>query len=214
MSRWRSDAFTLQIGPHECVLGGDVLASRAGDWSALGAELAANLPPRARLSVTLADCWARYFLLAPPEGVTSLRDCRLLLVARFESLYGHAPTDWVLQADWQAGAPMLACALPRACLDALAPFRLASVQPQLLALWNRHCVRLPDSGALCAYANDQANLLYWSGARMRLVRQQKGADADVLLALELARLDASLPQARYWCGAAVPVGWTVLEAFA
>lgn len=216
MSRWRSDRLDLRIGAHDIALmRGDArteLAVQAGDWAALAAQLPPLVKPRARLAVTLADCWVRYFLLAPPEGVASLRDCRLLLGARFEALYGHSAADWVLQADWQAGRPMLACALPRALAQALAPLRLARVQPDLLSVWNRHCGTLPGTGALCASADGLANLLYWDGAAIRVVRQQRGADVDALLALELARIDAEMPAARFWAGACAPVGWTRLEA--
>lgn len=214
MSRWRGEHAALHVGARELVLvtGAESapLACRAGDWAALAGELAA----RPGLAVTVADCWVRYFLLAPPEGVASLRDCRLLLDARFEALYGQAPHEWVLQADWQAGGPMLACAMPRALMQALAPSRPASIRPQLLALWNRHCARLPRTGALCAGSDGMANLLYWSDASVRLVRQQRGADPDALLALELARLEAEMPAARFWNGAHAPAGWTVLEAAA
>lgn len=214
MSRWRGEHAALHVGARELVLdaGGaaTTLACRPGDWAALAGEL----PARPGLAVTLADCWVRYFLLAPPEGVASLRDCRLLLDARFEALYGQSPHEWVLQADWQAGAPMLACAVPRALVQALSPARPASIRPALLNLWNRHCARLPQTGALCAHADGMANLLYWSGSTVRLVRQQRGADPDALLALELARLEADVPAARFWSGAHAPAGWTALEAAA
>jgi hypothetical protein len=59
-----------------------------------------------------------------------------------------------------------------------------------------------------------ANLLYWDDTAIRLVRQQRGGDADALLALELARLDAELPAARFWSGAQAPGGWSALEATA
>lgn len=208
----------LRIGAQDIALAGAVLPVRPGDWSALADALADALAgaPAARLAVTVADCWVRYFLLAPPDGVASLRDCRLLLDARFEALYGHSPADWVLQADWQAGRPMLACALPRALLGALAPFQPASLQPRMLMAWNRHCAHLPATGALCSVADGQANLLYWVDKQLRVVRQQKGADADALLALELARLGSEVPALRYWVGAlggtAAPAGWTTLEA--
>lgn len=223
MSLWRVETTELRIGADAVTLvkGGvrTDLACTAGDWSALASELGTLLTrpqaTRMRVAVSLADCWVRYFLLAPPEGVTGLRDCRLLLTARFEALYGQSAVDWVLQADWQAGAPMLACALPRALSQALAPLRLARVQPDLLRVWNRHYSRLPASGALCVNADGLANLLYWDAGMVRLVRQQRhqgAGDIDALLALELARLAADLPATRFWNGAGAPAGWTELEA--
>lgn len=163
------------------------------------------------LPETVADARLRYFLMAAPEGAASLRDGRLLLEARFEALYGHAPHEWVLQADWQAGRPMLACAMPRALLEESRARRPAALRPHLVALWNRHCARLPDTGALCSSADGMLNLLYWEDGDLRLVRQSRSADADALLALELLRLDAAPPAARFWHGAQPPSGWTVLE---
>jgi hypothetical protein len=208
----------LHVGAHSAVLRGggghSELSARAGDWDALAAELAAQLPARARLSVTLADCWARYFLLAPPEGGASLRDGHLLLEARFEALYGQAPADWVVQADWRPAGPMLACALPRAAAQCLGAFKVAQLVPALLSLWQRHCAKLPATGALCASADGLSNLLAWRDGTMQVVRQQRGADPDALLALELARANVELPVARFWSGAAAPIGWVALEGAA
>lgn len=214
MSRWRSEKTVLHIGARHIVLERagvrQPLATVAGEWAALAAELAPLV--RARLRVHVADCWARYFLLDPPAGVAGLRDCALLLDARFEALYGQPPTEWVVQADWQAGAPMLACALPRALCDALAGFRLAGLWPNMLQSWNRHCASLEATGLWCGAADDMLNLLYWCDGQLRLVRQQRGVDVDGLLALELARLDRAMPLKRYWTGAAMPAGWLELAA--
>lgn len=211
MSLWRTNSAALAIGAQALTLDGKPLAAAAGDWPALAAELAQLLPARTRLSVELADVWVRYFLLDPPAGVNSLRDCRLLLPARFEALYGHGAADWLLRADWQAGAPMLACALPRALAQALAAFRPAQLVPALLGAWNRSARTLPASGAWCAAAHGQLTLLYWQDGRLRLVRQQRGQHAEGLLTLELTRLDAPLPPVRLWSGEAMPVGWGALR---
>ncbi|TFW36189.1 hypothetical protein [Massilia horti] len=215
MSRWLADHCELHVSARGISLlrGGERigLACQAGEWELLAAELPGCVPANARLSVTLADCWARYFLLVPPDGLASLRDCRLLLAARFEALYGQPADDWLLQADWQAGAPMLACAIPRGVVRSFAAFRLARLLPELLDRWNRYCPRLPLTGALCGNADGLANLLYWRDGLMRVVRQQRGADPDALLALELARLGAQPPQALFWSGPAAPAGWAGLE---
>jgi hypothetical protein len=190
------------------------LAAEAGDWPALGAELATHLPARACLNVTVADHWVRYFLFERPPSIHSLRDARLLLGARFESLYGDGAADWLLQADWHAAGPMLACALPRALGEAFAPYRLAHLLPATLGLWNRAAARLPASAAWCAEAEGRYTLLVWSERQLRVVRQLHGGDPQATLALECARLDLAPPQARLWSGAAMPPGWAALEAHA
>ncbi|NHZ83836.1 hypothetical protein F2P44_31890 [Massilia sp. CCM 8695] len=218
MSRWQAENIGVDIGAHTIALRRgaqrSTLRAAGGDWAALKAELAQLLPARARLSVRVADCWSRTFLLEAQAGISGLRDCRLLLDARFETLYGQAPADWLLQADWQADAPMLACAIPRGLRQALAGFALARVLPALLQDWNRHCAALPADGVWCAAADGVVNLLVWRKARLQLVRQQPGQDVDGLLALELARLGVAMPAARFWSGPAMPAGWTQLEAVA
>lgn len=215
MSRWRAENIDLEIGGSALALwrGGlrVQLAAAPGDWPALAAELACTLAPRSRLAVRVADCWTRYWLLDPPTGVASLRDCRLLLRARFEALYGQSAADWLLQADWQAGGPMLACALPRSLHDALSGFALSTMTPELMRSWNRQCATLPASGVWCASADGMLNLLHWQDGVLRLVRQQRGTDADGLLALELARLGAAVPAQRIWSGRDVPEGWSALK---
>ncbi|MFP5392062.1 MAG: hypothetical protein ACLGI6_11060 [Gammaproteobacteria bacterium] len=210
MSRWRTETQRIAIGAAHVQHGQAQLAARAGDWPAVGAELARLLPAASRIDAVVADVWVRYFLLQRPDGVETVRDARLLLQARFESLYGASAADWVLQADWQSEGPMLACALPRALAQALAPFRLARLQPLALHTWNRVAPKLGPSGAWCAQADGQLNLMSWQDGTLRVVRQQRGTDADALLALELARLDLPLPTARYWTGAQAPAGWEAL----
>ncbi|MEO7579210.1 MAG: hypothetical protein ABIT83_16490 [Massilia sp.] len=211
MSRWPAEPIALHLGGAGNVLAGTPLAAAAGDWPALAAELAQKLAPGTRLDVRLVDCWSRYFLFETPVGVSGLRDSRLLLDARFEALYGQPPADWLLRADWQAGAPMLACAVPRALEQALAGFRLARLAPATLRSWNRHCATLPATGLWCGADDGMFNLLYWHEGQLRLVRQQRGDDLDGLLALELARLGAAMPAARFCSGRAI-AGWTALEA--
>lgn len=215
MSRWRGEKMALEIGSRRITLiragGPQALTAAAGDWPVLAAELAQMLPAQARLSVRVADCWARYWLLEPPAGIASLRDCRLLLNARFEALYGQSSADWLIQADWQAGKPMLACALPRGLQQALAAYSLKCLVPALLDDWNQHCRVLAETGVWCAANDGFFNLLYWQDGVFRLVRQSRDADIDALLALELARLDAEMPAARFWSGEGALAGWQRLE---
>lgn len=191
----------------------DTVAAGPGDWNGLAAALAAVLPKGARLSVRVADVWVRYSLLHPPQGIASVRDCRLLLDARFDTLYGQDPADWLLQADWQVGGPMLSCAIPRALRAAL-PQRVEQLTPVLLSDWNRHCGALASTGAWCSAADGMLTMLYWQNDAMQVVRQQRGAasGADDLLVLELARLGAAPPAERYWAGQHAPRGWRALEA--
>ena len=210
MSRWPAEKIILDIGADGMSLAGVRLAARAGDWQALGAELVQLAPKPGALSVRVANCWTRLFLFDPPAGVTGLRECRMLLDARFESLYGPG-ADWLVQADWQAGRAMLACAMPRALHQALAPLAPARLAPALLDDWNAHCSALPDTAAWCTAGDGVVNLLYWEEGAMRLVRQQYGAQAGTLIAQQFALLGAQPPAQRYWSGPGALPGWRLLE---
>ncbi len=216
MSRWRAEKITLDIGGERMTLAGmachapRVLDAPAGDWQAMAAELALHLPARARLQVRVANCWTRLFLFDPPAGMTGLRECRLLLDARFEALYGSG-ADWLVQADWQAGRAMLACAVPRVLHQALAPFAPTRLAPALLGDWNAHCASLPGTAVWCAAGDGLVNLLYWEKGAMRLVRQQRGSEVNALMAQQFALLGGEPPAQRYWSGPGAPPGWRVLE---
>ena len=113
--------------------------------SALADAACAGLP----LTVTVADSWARLFMVAPPHNAGRLQDLQAAAAMRFQALYGELPSAWEIQADWQAGAPFLACALPRPLLAALQQIaidnklHLLSVQAQFVAAWNTCARTLP-----------------------------------------------------------------------
>ncbi|HEY4974358.1 MAG TPA: hypothetical protein VII41_12165, partial [Steroidobacteraceae bacterium] len=130
----------------------------AGDWSealrALGQRLAQPSWQAARLRLVIADHWVRYTVvqwsaeLSSPEE--SLAHARELLA----SVYGDALSDWVVSlSDAPPGVARVACAMPRALLDALTALtessgmHLTSLQPQLVAAYNGWRHRLPQSAA-------------------------------------------------------------------
>ena len=100
---------------------------------------ASGLPVHA----TLGDSFARYFIVTPPANGASMQDLRAAASLRFEMLYGESGASWHWVADWRAGEPFLACALPRHVLTALelavTPGRghLLSVMPEFIRAWNR-----------------------------------------------------------------------------
>jgi len=101
------------------------------------------------LTVTVADNWARLFMVAPPHNAGRMQDLQAAAAMRFQSLYGELPSAWEIQADWQAGVPFLACALPRPLLAALQQIaidhklHLLSVEAQFVAAWNTYARTLP-----------------------------------------------------------------------
>ncbi|GGC83340.1 hypothetical protein [Undibacterium terreum] len=103
-------------------------------------------------TVVLSDDFARLFMVAPPQNVISLQDCKAAAAMRFQSLYGESMASWQLAADWNASRPFLACCLPHPLLSALqqfareSRFQLISVQPQFVASLNgwRHRLHKDD----------------------------------------------------------------------
>jgi hypothetical protein len=104
------------------------------------------------LSVTVGDEWARLFMVTPPHNSGRLQDFHGAAAMRFEALYGEGMGDWLVQADWQAREPFLACALPCSLLETLRQvahdraLHLMSVMPQFAVVWNTWNRKL-DSGA-------------------------------------------------------------------
>ncbi|EHP44247.1 hypothetical protein OR16_04697 [Cupriavidus basilensis OR16] len=84
-----------------------------------------NVPPRAALSVVLADPLVRLFLVTPPSNLTRFEDLRCAAAIRFERLYEAHASDWHVAAAWTSEAPFPACAVPLAVLGVLARFAAA-----------------------------------------------------------------------------------------
>jgi hypothetical protein len=111
--------------------------------SGLGALLDDAQCSRLPARIILDDNWVRRFMVVPPANAASLADCRAAAEVRFATLFGEAPADWQLAADWSAREPFLACAAPRALLAALQQvargqrLALLEIAPQSVVAWNR-----------------------------------------------------------------------------
>jgi hypothetical protein len=101
------------------------------------------------LCVTLADESVRLFMVTPPHNASRLQDLQAAAGMRFAALYGDAPSAWKLQADWNASAPFLVCAVPHTLLFALqqvaaqSKMPLLSVTPRFIAAWNQYRQTIP-----------------------------------------------------------------------
>ena len=83
-------------------------------------------------------------------------------------LAGYAPQlAAIAQAADRSGFLYVAVcdhvAIPRPLAQAFFSFRLARLAPALLEHWNRHCRRLPPTGALCANADGVVSFPYRAG---------------------------------------------------
>jgi hypothetical protein len=117
--------------------------------AALSQELATAKAKRARATVVLSNHFVRHMLV--PWSVHAADDAQRCEMARygFARIYGPAVEDWSVQvSDGGIGAFGVASAVDRALLSAVdaagasARVRIDSVQPHLMAAFNRFHARL------------------------------------------------------------------------
>ncbi|WP_206171224.1 hypothetical protein [Trinickia terrae] len=159
--------------------------------SALDAAGGARLPVHA----TFGDDLVRYFIVTPPSNAARMQDLRAAANVRFQALYGEPASAWQLVADWQAGTPFLACAVPasfhRALQLAVKAQRgcLVSATPNFVAAWNRWRRQL---GADAWLATLDSGVL-----TLGLVAGSAGAARPRLAAVRTLALPGELPTAAW-----------------
>lgn len=136
----------------------DEIGSRLDE--ALRDAQAARLPA----TVVIADDLARFFMVTPPPNAAGMRDYEAAAGMRFKALYGESPSAWNMAADWNAGKPFLACALPRTLLDAILRaanthrLTLIEVVPHFVAAWNTWSSALKPDAWFGVLHDDTLNL--------------------------------------------------------
>lgn len=220
-SGWRRSRVTLLSQARltaEHTATADRMAGQLGDMIAQ-----ARCANRAA-SIVLADDWVRLFMVTPPQNATRLQDCRAAAHMRFQALYGESPGDWQLEADWDVRRPFLACAMPRALLQALNTaasahhVALIEVMPHFVAAWNRwHSVLKPDSwfGTACdnTLTLGVLNAQSLDAVRCATVPHDAWHGGQWLpehVAREALRLHLPVPQRIQLCGS-IPAHWTAQE---
>lgn len=104
--------------------------------------------------VHLSNDFVRHFIVKPAKNTLSLRDCRDVAYARFQTLFGEKHEDWLIQGDWNQQYPFFACAIPKSLLHQLArlttefKLRVLNTTPQLASVWNAHRKALSASDLL------------------------------------------------------------------
>ncbi|HUQ75549.1 MAG TPA: hypothetical protein VM183_12555 [Burkholderiales bacterium] len=145
---WRNKKLRIGLAPDRIYISGAKaveLASNDGSWTAavesLGTVLAST---KGEATVVLADQFVRYTLLPWNETLKSAEQWNALASHRFTTLHGPKAGDWQINvAETAPMGPRLACAVDRSLIERLADafvkanVRLASVQPFLVAAFNR-----------------------------------------------------------------------------
>lgn len=139
--RWRRGApFSFA----EVFAGDGVAAPWQAAVDALGKFLASPEAGSGALDVVLSNHFVRYLLMPWSPQIASAEEFRHCAAAMFEDIHGDVAAEWdVTVSAERAGAPRVAAAVDRPLLAAIraavAPsrLRLASVQPYLMAAYNR-----------------------------------------------------------------------------
>jgi len=170
------------------------------------------------VTVVLADELLRLWQVTPPPGATRVADLEAAAALRFQHLFGAAPAEWRISADWDADRPFLAAAAPNVLLEQLTAaarehrFHLVEVQPHFVAAlngWRRE--RRPGAwfgqvhGGVLTLAAYEGRVL----VAVRSAAIPSGADRDWLdthVAREALRVGAARPERLQLCGA-VPPAW-------
>lgn len=225
MSRLRPKHFSLGIGAEDIAIA-DVAESRllttlplldyltganspaTADWTALIEAVLAQTGEAkgGELTWTVSDAWVRYFMLSVPGGVGSLAELQALAAGRFESLFGTPPTGWQLVADWQASGNIMICALPERLvevahtLEQTGTWRIRSIQPYTMRLFNQFQAQIPADCWLCGFAPHGVVAVLLEAGAVRHVRRflfDGELDAEVVqthLIGEMFRLGVTEPR--------------------
>nr|WP_256675788.1 hypothetical protein [Pseudomonas sp. R5(2019)] len=157
--------------------------------------LAQHAPRRAELCVVLSSQYSRYGLVPWSEQIHSPAELLAYAQVCFEERYGVAGQDWRLTLSPEAaGHDRIAVALPQALLqrlDAIAEARglkLVSVQPYLMAAYNRFGRKLDQNNFLFVVAEPSRSVLLMARAgRWVSVHSVGGNDSDAALSAMIAR---------------------------
>jgi len=170
------------------------------------------------VTVVLADELLRLWQVTPPPGATRVADLEAAAALRFQHLFGAAPLEWRISADWDARRPFLAAAAPNTLLDGLTAaarehrFHLVEVTPQFVAALNRWRRARRFGAWFGQVAGGVLTLAAYEGRALAAVRTAvlpAGADRDWLeshVAREALRVGVARPERVQLCGAA-PASW-------
>jgi hypothetical protein len=145
---WRNRELRIGLAPERIFVSGAKsidLVANDGTWTAALEALPELLKGKSGLaSVVLADQFVRYALLPHNETLRGADDWSALARHRFSVLHGPRADEWdVKVAQTAPSGARLACAVDRGLMEQLAgifvksQLRLASVQPFLIAAFNR-----------------------------------------------------------------------------
>jgi len=185
----------------------------AESWQgAIAALKNVELPRKCRVTVVLSNHLVRYAVVPWSNALGTPAEEEAYVRHHFAKIHGERAKGWSLRASPGSGSgPRLASAIDKALLDELRTWlagkpgaQLVSVQPQLMAAFNRWRRAIPAGGAWLVLADeDRACVALHGGASWRAVHNGKG-DWLALLDRERHRVEGDVPSTVLVAGARAP----------
>lgn len=185
----------------------------AESWQgAIAALKNVELPRKCRVTVVLSNHFVRYAVVPWSNALGTPAEEEAYVRHHFAKIHGERAKGWSLRASPGSGSePRLASAIDKALLDELRTWlagkpgaQLVSVQPQLMAAFNRWRRAIPAGGAWLVLADeDRACVALHGGASWRAVHNGKG-EWLALLDRERHRVEGEVPSTVLVAGARAP----------
>ena len=217
MSPLFPESIVIKLSPAEVSVGSKSIscdpAFGAEPWQgALAALKALELPKKCRVTLVLSNHFVRYAVVPWSSALGTPAEEEAYVRHHFARIHGERAKGWSLRASPGTGAePRLASAIDKALLDELKTLfagkpgvKLASIQPQLMAAFNRWRRAIPAGGAWLVLAEaERACVALHGGGGWRAVHNGKG-EWLALLDRERHRVEGDVPSTVLVAGARPP----------
>jgi hypothetical protein len=226
VSRLFPDRLLIGFAPTGVSVGEKTLpcgqVSGAEPWhGALAALKTLEITKRCKVTVVLSNHFVRYALVPWSDALSGEAEEQAYIRHHFARIHGERAGAWALRAsEAPPGAARLASAVDKALLDAIkgcfpprGKAKLVSLQPALMAIFNRASGAVPKAGAWLALAEpERACVALHMRGRWRAVQSAKGAWLSLLertrLNVEGETPDLVLLHGERAAGSEAP-GWNV-----
>jgi len=174
----------------------------AQPWQGAVAALSEMKLPAGKATVVLSNHFVRYALVPWSDALSGEEEESAYVRHHFARIHGERARGWAMRAaEGPAGAPRLASAIDAQLLAAIKQLfsrgtkaRLVSVQPYLMAVFNRWRGSIPSGGAwLVLIEADRACALLHDGRRWQSVHNARGSWL-ALIERERHRASAAVPE--------------------
>ena len=187
MSRLFPERLAVRLSPTQVSVGEKAIACDPGfgaqPWQGALHAFKSESLPAADVTVVLSNHFVRYALVPWSDALAGAAEEEAYLRHHFARIHGERAKSWLLRSSIDApGAARLCSAIDRGLLEELkacfpkgGKARLVSVQPQLMAVFNRARAAIPRSGAwLMLVEADRACAALHAKGRWQSVQNARG----------------------------------------